>query len=496
MYEPVKPELVIGLVGPVGSDVDAAGAEVAKALVPYGYHVTEIRLSRLLREAHGGEHLNEHVPEDVRIERHMDAGDELRRQTGRNDAVAGLAVGYISDFRQRETDGVPVDGQAYVLNSLKHPAEVQMLRRVYGARLILISVHTPASVRGAALQKRIAETRGAPERADGFAGEAEHLMVRDERDEERDFGQNVRATFTSGDVYVASTPEREIASGVQRYLALYFGNPFLTPTREEYAMFHAHAAALRSADLSRQVGAVVATDRGDVIAVGCNEVPRAFGGQYWPEDEDDQRDFELGYDSNAKSKTEALERAFQALWDADQLADGSTLQDFVASLSGTRLANITEFGRPVHAEMAALLDAARRGASVKDHQLVTTTFPCHNCARHMIAAGIREVVYREPYEKSLALSLHRDAIEVDPVEPTGNKMVVRRFVGVGPPRYFDLFTAPNRKDDNGNRLPWSEEAARPRLVVDETAYLTIEEEFLAEFSDAMKDVNLEPKEGP
>lgn len=56
----------------------------------------------------------------------------------------------------------------------------------------------------------------------------------------------------------------------------------------------------------------------------------------------------------------------------------------------------------MHAEMFAITDAARRGLSVRDATLYCTTFPCHMCARHIIASGIRKVVYIEPYPKSMA----------------------------------------------------------------------------------------------
>src|SRR6266446_8909613 len=69
-------------------------------------------------------------------------------------------------------------------------------------------------------------------------------------------------------------------------------------------------------------------------------------------------------------------------------------------LKGTKFMNIGEFGRTVHAEMASLMDAARRGVSVDNLTIYVTTFPCHNCAKHLIAAGIRKVVYLEPYPKS------------------------------------------------------------------------------------------------
>ncbi len=449
-----------------------------------------MRLSKLMGAVKGGEHLSGIELEEDRVWRHMDAGDEIRRQLQRNDAVAALGIVYMFDYREKHHGGAPASATAFVFDSLKHPDEVATMRRVYRDRFTLISVHSPTEQRLEALKARIAKSHQVPEKAVEFLPEASKLMARDEHDDEHTFGQNVREAFTQGDVYVANRPASDLGAGVSRYLRLFFGDPFLTPTRDEYAMFQAHTAALRSADLSRQVGAAVCADEGEIIAVGCNEVPKAFGGQYWPEDKPDRRDFQLGYDSNAKQRDAALKEAFERLQTSGLLAKEAELDSFLGAIDGTRLDNLTEFGRPVHAEMAALLDAARRGVSVARHRLFSTTFPCHNCARHLIGAGLTEVVYREPYEKSLAGELHKDALVVDPAEPVTDRLVIRRFVGVGPPRYLDLFAKPRRKDEAGSRVDWSEAAASPRLVQTETAYLTNEEDFLDETREALKELAL------
>ena len=53
------------------------------------------------------------------------------------------------------------------------------------------------------------------------------------------------------------------------------------------------------------------------------------------------------------------------------------------------------------------------GSKMINGKLFCTTYPCHNCARHIIVAGIKEVYYIEPYVKSLCLTLHDDAITED-----------------------------------------------------------------------------------
>lgn len=86
-------------------------------------------------------------------------------------------------------------------------------------------------------------------------------------------------------------------------------------------MFHARGAALRSADLSRQVGAVLCNENGDILGLGCNEVPKAGGGLYWAGDLNDQRDSVVGYDSNARIKEDILRELFQRLQKARWLTE-------------------------------------------------------------------------------------------------------------------------------------------------------------------------------
>lgn len=146
-----------------------------------------------------------------------------------------------------------------------------------------------------------------------------------------------------------------------------------------------------------------------------------------------------------------------------------------AILKPTGLPDITEFGRSVHAEMEALLACGRTGRSARGVTLYTTTFPCHNCCRHIVAAGVERVVYIEPYAKSKAATLHGDAISID--ETITGKVPFVPFIGIGPRRYFDLFSLklstgyPIERKENGVLKDWKRAEAPPRLQMQPSTYL-------------------------
>src|SRR5882724_4975159 len=106
--------------------------------------------------------------------------------------------------------------------------------------------------------------------------------------------------------------------------------------------------------------------------------------------------------------------------------------------------------------MAAITDAARRGISIKNGVLYSTTFPCHLCARHIVSSGIQRVVYIEPYPKSLAEDLYSDSLTVDAEEPSDAKVAFEPFVGIAPTFYelaFRLLPG-SRKDSRGSARDW------------------------------------------
>ncbi len=410
----------------------------------------------------------------------MDAGNNIRETMQNGAAIAWLGVREIMQQKSRDVAGAQSGGRCFILNSLKHKAEVDFLRKLYNRSFFVISIYSPLSERIDLLKKKIGRGQGRSLTKDDHKYRAMELIRRDQNEPENKFGQNLRDAYCQADFFAKA--DKDQAKQLQRFLSLLFGDPTITPSIDEHAMFQARAASLRSADLSRQVGATIVTKRGQLISVGCNEVPRAGGGHFWagtdPDDEDD-RDFRLGVDPNVTLIREMLDEIIKVQIDAgwikkgiqdqktsEELAKELLSPSSAKNLKEKRAGSIIEFGRIVHAEMSALTDVARRGVPIQDCTLVCTTFPCHMCARHIIAAGVDDVVYIEPYPKSLTPNLYEKSAEIEESEASsgGKKVVFRSFIGVSPNRYLELFSYRRGKDDAGNAIEWKADAKMPPRV--------------------------------
>jgi cytidine deaminase len=311
------------------------------------------------------------------------------------------------------------------------------------------------------------------------------LIDRDYKEEEENYGQRVGKTFPMADFFVTSGPRQQLDRQLVRLVRLTLGDPYISPSRDEQGMFFAQAAALRSLDLSRQVGAAIVSPGGDILATGCNEVSKYGGGLYWADDEKCARDYELGFDSNVKIKAELVEDTLRALRKNGLFPEGEARTDAQlakvmlfsdeAFLADSKLFDVIEFGRAVHAEMDAISQAARIGIKLSNSRLFCTTFPCHMCAKHIVAAGISEVIFIEPYEKSRTFELFADSISVETSEALSSKANFRPFVGVAPRRYIDLFqmTSP-RKNRDGSIIDLNADHLKPKFKRFVFAYISAE----------------------
>jgi deoxycytidylate deaminase len=487
-----NPELFFAVVAPVGADLDKVCEHLSGALQKFDYRLEQIRVISLLKKFESPRFLqNEPANEYEKVKGRMDAGDEFRNLVQRDDALALLALYNVWESRQKfhsDSDMEPVKAaltpvyrQAFLFRSLKRPEEVTALRRIYGSNLITIGVHCAREQRVQNLSERIARSIYRTQ-AEKYRDKAEELVLRDEADETKAHGQRLRSAFSMADVFLDASDAKVLTEDIERFLNLLFGKPVITPTKAEVGMAHAHVAAVKSAEMGRQVGSAIINDLGHVIAMGSNEVPRQGGGTYWERETPDFRDWQKGKDSSDEFKRASLGELLDSFSKNGKLAakfakksTASQIEEVLPQLKQTRYMQLIEFVRAVHAEMGALMDAAIRGVSVRNCTMYVTTFPCHECARHIIAAGIGKVFYIEPYAKSLAVELHEDALQLDSDSEPG-KVPFLPFLGIAPRAYSNLFVMPDRKKEDGTVIDWNERSANPRVSGSFWSYVQYEKE--------------------
>lgn len=136
------------------------------------------------------------------------------------------------------------------------------------------------------------------------------------------------------------------------------------PDWDEYFMEIAHVVAKRSTCLRRQIGAVIVKDK-RIVTTGYNGAPSGL-----------PHCLELG-----------------CLRDEREIASGTQ----------------QEVCRALHAEQNAIIQAALYGISTTGAALYCTHQPCSLCAKAIINAGIKKVVYKGDYPDQFALDMFNQA---------------------------------------------------------------------------------------
>ena len=134
----------------------------------------------------------------------------------------------------------------------------------------------------------------------------------------------------------------------------------IRPTWDEYFMEVAHVVQKRSTCMRRQVGAVLVKDK-RILATGYNGAPSGL----------------------------------------PHCHEAGCLRKQLNIPSGER----QEICRGAHAEQNTIAQAALLGVSALNSEIYITAHPCSVCAKILINAGIRRIVYEKDYPDSLAIQL-------------------------------------------------------------------------------------------
>lgn len=137
---------------------------------------------------------------------------------------------------------------------------------------------------------------------------------------------------------------------------------FDRPSWDEYFIKLATEVAKRSTCLRRQVGAVIVDKDNHILATGYNGAPAGL-----------DHCIDLGYCYRQLNNIPSGERH--------------------------------ELCRAVHAEMNAIIQAAKHGTKVDGGTIYLTHTPCVMCAKALINAGIQRIISAGPYPDVNAMEL-------------------------------------------------------------------------------------------
>jgi cytidine deaminase len=482
-----KPRRIIGenevhivLVRPLGTDVRPLCEHLESVFAVFGYQTTVIKMSSFI------DRLDPSLPGSPGsyhyYKARMKAGNDLRDNYG----GGILALFSVNEVRRHRLELLEAghDRLLFIHDSAMHSDEVLMFRQCYDRLVFVISINRSEAKRRARLMERLRNAGTSNE--DKIKEYASELIAQDlgRRRDGNKRRLSFEETFVHADVFLdGSTKYYHLDSDsresrhpiVRRFVRQLFSYPHGVPTWPESMMAHAFTAATASGCVSRTVGAAIATETGELLSLGRNDVPKAGGGLYLGDEHggagDAQHtfsssDFRIldqtvhGADSNDLVKLEMLQELFENAA-TDRIVSLAAPESLLERLLGSnrvrqsRFFEVIAYGRTVHAEMDAITTAARRGLELGGSTLYTTTFPCHECARHIVAAGIKKVIFVQPYPKSRVGQLHSDSVELidDPdTEPTADKVTFMPFSGIAPRSVGTLYSFEARKTDDPGQI--------------------------------------------
>jgi len=460
--------LTIGLVGPYGAGCSSLAEELTRSISDFpGCLVETIHVASLIQQD-GPRLLSDKttIPESDFEKTTSPKSDRERRKSLQNAGTAlrkidlklvgnAIVAEIFSRGRELETAGVMEGGKllVFIVDSVKNIHDVKVLRQIYGTEFYLVSVNAPHDDRWL----RMKQYKSWSEQERVYFEECDKIDS-DEKTYDMsvgDAGQQVSKVAATADYHIANNKNRQqLAKDAARLINLLFGFGTTQPTMHERSMHLALSAARRSYCLSKQVGAAIVDQQGNILGIGHNDVPKAGGGLYTTESID-KRCYQTGNsrcinDTNKQERFENLQR--QILQNFD-ITDKEKLRRIIST---SEFRESTEYCRAVHAEMEALLSISRsQGCSAVGATMYVTTYPCHNCTKHILCAGIKKVYYIEPYPKSLAEELNSDAINFygRGIEGCSDKLQFLPYEGVAPHTYDDFFSMKEeRKDKNGKLI--------------------------------------------
>ncbi len=472
-------EIILGVVAPIGCNKEDFFKLLESAFELKGYKFVPINAVELLKITPS---LSSH-PKSLQYFAKMQICSELRT---RNKGILLLpVVEKIVKKRKEQSDSDKQQDKkckvVYLIDQLKNTTEYKVLSHIYGLNYIQISLFSNYDRRNGFLEKAFKNDGGRlkalsdktlvincegidlrksiPVKIENYRKEilpdaSSALINKDFADiteefKENDAGQEVSKLFHKSHYFfnldegIGST---KLENEIKKFVDLIEGEYRQYPTQDEFGMNLASQAKFRSNfPGDRQIGAAILSENGEVISVASIRAPSSSANPTY----EDEIKIKLGY----KKIYSEVKEWDKFLKETEGNPECSTNKSSISQLRKFVKESL-EYHPCTHAEIAAILDAAKLGLSVRDAILYITTFPCHICAKDIITAGIQRVVYLAAYPKSKNKELYPELIILDNApNRCSNGVPFEAYMGISPKRFsyvYDLDNKPwknNKKED-------------------------------------------------
>ncbi len=288
------------------------------------------------------------------------------------------------------------DTQSFVVESIRNPAEIRYFRDKY-PEFILVGIFADYEVRWNRVKENYGNSRDqfdTDEQKDKGVLEPEH-------------GQRISDCFFESDLIILNNKQilcnednesfKHMNNIIDAYLKALENPTSSNPTLKETLMAAAYTSGRRSKCYKRKVGAIIADKYDRIISSGFNGVPVGLTeckGKY-------------GKCYRDMKREEIAVRICQAL-EIDQPDASEIVKSNVKLL---------EHCRVLHGEESAIMNLVGRSVDLDNSTIYVTTFPCNLCANKIVQAGIKNVVYFEPYPVEEAKQIFKDAgVSTQPFE--------------------------------------------------------------------------------
>lgn len=319
-------------------------------------------------------------------------GNEFREKYG-NEYWAKIILSKI----EADEDGI------FVVDGIRNLGEVKEFRKY--RPFFLVGVDCSTENRWERLKNKVYK-------GDKLAFEQDD---RRDRDEGLPYGQQVLRCVEEADIIFINEEkfptelrvQDEIKDRFEDNLLLITGKQPRMPNLSETIMAVASNLALQSRCVKRCVGAVLCSKEGFIVSAAYNAVP--YPGKSCHEE------YRMCYrDVYRNELRKQMKSSFAHCPNCGaKLENGSTSEDFRCSTCKVKL---TKFFPPIraldkcralHAEEAVILRTPQ--FQINGSTLYTTTFPCLQCAKRITHAGLKEVVYIDPYPEEEPIILLEEA---------------------------------------------------------------------------------------